>query len=303
MAVASGTVRLLHYVCAFGAPLLACGAALSQQAVIGADEGTTAAAFRNQAGKVVTFVCPAISTYRAIWGTDVYSYDSDICTAAVHASALQPGIPGQVTIKIGAATNAFDALQRNGVTSLSYGAADTTYSFVSNSEPGQIEWNTKFDRVPEDFETPITVVCPPDAAPASFGGVIGTDVYRYDSAICVAAVHAGVITPEAGGRVTVTRQPKQEALDGSSRNGVSSQSWKDWNYAAYPQPYSVTSGTGGGSQRTLRVLGFTAVGSAPSIEARIERLAGFTAVGNAVETVPRTVRVKDGWTGFGTAGN
>lgn len=242
MAVTSGTVRLLLHACAFAAPLLASGVALAQQAVIGADEDTSAVAFRNQAGKVVTFVCPAISRYREIWGTGIYSYASPICTTAVHASALKPRTPGQVTIKIGAATREFRGSVRNGVTSQSYGPADTTYSFVSNSEPGQIDWHTSYDRVPDGFQTPITVVCPADAAPASFGGLIGTDVYRSDSAICVAAVHAGVITPRAGGLVTITVRPKQEALPGSTRNGVSSQSWEDWNYAAYPQPYTVTSG-------------------------------------------------------------
>ncbi|WP_426955222.1 LCCL domain-containing protein [Muricoccus radiodurans] len=56
----------------------------------------------------------------------------------------------------------------------------------------------------------------PVAAP-----VRGTDVYTPNSAICAAAVHAGVITM-AGGTVSVVPAPGQSRYPGSTRNGITS---------------------------------------------------------------------------------
>ena len=309
MAVTSSMLRVVLHACAFGAPLLASSIVLAQQAVIVAYEGTDASAFRSQAGRVVTFVCPAMTTYRDIWGTDVYSYDSPICTAAVHAGTLQPGVPGQVTIRVGAATELFRESVRNNVTSLPYGPADTTYSFIGNNEPGQIDWHTTYNIAPDDFHAPITVLCPANGSPDALknGSLIGTNVYRWDSAICVAAVHAGVITLGTGGTVTVTLQPKQEVLEPSERNGVSSDRWSSGDYRSYPQPYSVTSAVRArtaATPRLIRVEGFTAEGSArppTEIVPRIVALTGFTAVGTAriaQRVTPRVVSVP-GWTGTG----
>ena len=49
----------------------------------------------------------------------------------------------------------------------------------------------------------------------------GTDVYLDDSGICLAAIHAGLITP-AGGTVTIEIRPGQASYVGSTRNGVTS---------------------------------------------------------------------------------
>lgn len=55
------------------------------------------------------------------------------------------------------------------------------------------------------------------------GGIWGTDIYTDDSAICAAAVHAGVITM-AGGAVTVEIMAGQASYQSTNRNGVSSNS-------------------------------------------------------------------------------
>lgn len=50
--------------------------------------------------------------------------------------------------------------------------------------------------------------------------------YTDDSAICVAAVHAGLITAEEGGTVTVEITPGRETYgDGWQANGVTSSPW------------------------------------------------------------------------------
>jgi LCCL domain len=316
-------MRWLFGLCALALLLTISSVALAQQALIVADYDTSAIAFRPQAGKVATFLCPSTLTRTVdIWGTDVYLDESPICTAAVHAGVLTPGTSGQVTIVTGSGAESFQGMQRNGVTSLSYGPWDSTYSFIKNGEPGQIDWYTTYDRVPDDFHSPITVVCPPKGNMDTY--VWGTDVYRSDSGICPAAVHAGVITLDAGGRVTVTLMPKQETFVGSVRNGISTQTWTDWDFRSYGQPYKVTPGAidvtapastpaiGAGPRqapasspaspgpRTIKLAGFTGSGIAVPIVPRTITLSGFSATGTSTAIVPRTIPLP-GWTGVGAS--
>jgi hypothetical protein len=303
-----------------------------------ANDDTSAIAFSQQAGKVVTFVCASTGRPREIWGTDVYSIDSPICTAAVHAGVRAAGTSAQVSLRIGAAATDLRGAERNGVTSQSYPRADYTYSFVANGETAEIGWNTTFDRVPDDFTSPLTVRCPPNGNLDTV--IIGTDVYRADSAICVAAVHVGLFTPEAGGLVTVSFQTKRSPLAASERNGVSSAPWSAPDYAAFPQPFSVTPAATtvavrasapaveSGPQearrsvpaaasppppvppaqrynpgpRTISVAGYIARGTGPVIVPRLIATTGFTAAGTGRVIVPRTVRTS-GWIGSGTNSN
>jgi len=294
------SMRQLIQWCTLSLLLLIPSLALAQQHVLVADEGLSAGGYVSQLGKVLTFICPSnINTSREIWGTDIYLYDSPICTAAVHAGVFTPGVSGQVTIIIGPGAKSLEGKKRNGVTSSSFGPSDATYSFTSG-ETGQIDWYTRLDRVPDDFHAPITVVCPPKGHVVT--DVWGTDVYTSSSGICAAAVHAGVITLNAGGRVTVTFQPKQETFIGSPRNKIESQDWTSRDFLSYGQPYKVTSGpvgSFGAGPRTIRLPGFTAAGSAPAIVPRTISLNGFVGTGTGPLIVPRSIQL-NGWTGTGT---
>ncbi len=294
------SMRQLIQWCVSSLLLLASSPALAQQHLLVADEGTSAVGYQSQVGRVLTFICPSqLNTHREIWGTDIYMYESPVCTAAVHAGFLTPGTSGQVTIVIGPGAKSFEGMGRNGVKSSRYGPADFTYSFKSG-EPGQIEWYTSLDRVPDDFHAPLTLLCPPKGNADSY--VWGTDIYTGSSAICVAAVHAGAITLDAGGRVKVTLQPKQETFIGSEHNKISSWDWTNWDFQSYGQPYRLSgdgSGPSGGSPQTIRLSGFTASGTAVPIVPRTIQLGGFTAAGTATPIVPRTIQVPE-WTGTGS---
>jgi len=282
--------------------LLVPSLALAQQHVLVADEGLSAGGYRSQLGRVLTFICPSnLNTSREIWGTDIYQYESPICTAAVHAGVLTPGTSGPVTILMGPGAKSFEGRERNDVKSSSYGPADSSYSFTKNGEPGQIDWYTRLDRVPDDFHAPLTLLCPPKGNTDMY--VWGTDVYTSASGICAAAVHAGAITLDAGGRVTVTFQPKQETFKGSDRNKISSWDWTSWDFQSYGQPYRLSgdgSGPSGGSPQTIRLSGFTASGTAVPIVPRTIQLGSFTATGTAIPIVPRTIQL-GGFTAAGTA--
>jgi hypothetical protein len=56
----------------------------------------------------------------------------------------------------------------------------------------------------------------------------GSDVYTDDSPLATAAVHAGVVKLGERGIVKVTILPGQQSYQGSTRNGILSESYRDW---------------------------------------------------------------------------
>jgi hypothetical protein len=115
----------------------------------------------------------------------------------------------------------------------------------SSVDAQAIEWTTNpratFPGAPG---TVFVLSCPPGGARSS---VWGTDVYTDDSSICTAAVHAGVITFEAGGTFEMTILAGQTAYPGSERNGVTTSQWGSWDRSFAVAPIS-----GGGATGTTK---------------------------------------------------
>lgn len=76
---------------------------------------------RSQMGQTLSVVCPSGQATDKVWGTDIYSDGSSICTAAVHAGVLEPSTGGSVTIKMLGAQPDLVGTERNGITTSSYG--------------------------------------------------------------------------------------------------------------------------------------------------------------------------------------
>ena len=66
----------------------------------------------------------------AVWGTDVYTDDSTVAAAAVHAGVLAAGETKTVTVTILAGQASYPASTRNGITSSSWGSWGGSYSFA-----------------------------------------------------------------------------------------------------------------------------------------------------------------------------
>lgn len=90
-----------------------------------ADPGTLAN-YQDKVGKTFYFTVTG-STNSTIWGTDVYTTDSSLATAAVHAGALRNGQTGVVKVTIVASPMAFTGSTRHNVTSQSYGFYPSAY--------------------------------------------------------------------------------------------------------------------------------------------------------------------------------
>ncbi len=89
---------------------------------------TSAATFKTDVGRTYKFQCPANGTASAIWGSDIYTADSSICTAAVHAGIIKIETGGTVTVEFRAGRATYGSTERNGITSNTFG--EYPHSFV-----------------------------------------------------------------------------------------------------------------------------------------------------------------------------
>ena len=76
---------------------------------------------RANINQTYVYFCSPNGTFDTVWGTDVYTDDSSICTAAVHAGKITKAAGGTVTIEMRPAQDEYLGTTRNGVTSLDYG--------------------------------------------------------------------------------------------------------------------------------------------------------------------------------------
>ena len=78
---------------------------------------TTADTYRGENGKRFSYVCPAGGTAFPVWGTDLYTDDSSVCTAAVHAGKITLAGGGTATFEIRPGAATYPASNRNGIQS------------------------------------------------------------------------------------------------------------------------------------------------------------------------------------------
>jgi hypothetical protein len=94
-----------------------------------------ATAFRGRAGAMFLYVCPAGGSFGSVWGTNVYTDDSSVCSAAVHAGLLEAEDGGRVVIRILPGRSSYEGSRRHGVATQDYGAWPSGFAFVA-AEPG-----------------------------------------------------------------------------------------------------------------------------------------------------------------------
>jgi len=102
-----------------------------------ADTGwsVTANDLRGRNGERFTVTCPANGQALTVWGTDVYTDDSSICTAAAHAGRIAFARGGTATIEIRPGQSSYVGSTRNGVTTRSYNSWGGSFVIVG-ATPG-----------------------------------------------------------------------------------------------------------------------------------------------------------------------
>ena len=177
------------------------GGKTRQSARVMADPGNITA-YRGHVGESFYFDVTG-RTGSAIWGTEVYTDDSPLAVAAVHAGVLRDGERGIVKVTILPGLGHFEGTTANGVESIGYGRWEGSYSVegasintstaisplieqIAVKQPeGPINLQSLRDRVGQVFEFNIVG--------SSEGTVWGTGVYTDDSSLAAAAVHSGIL--------------------------------------------------------------------------------------------------------------
>ena len=168
--------------------------------------------------------CDAGRPDGSVWGSDPYTGDSDICTAARHAGVIEADGPVEVFAAPGQSDYA--ASFQNGVQSSGWGSYGYSFTFhkaeVMNkpTSAGGVPVCAGFPGNADD----ITCSCPAVKAGESAGQVWGSGPYTADSDLCAAARHDGMIG-SAGGIISAVGLSGLEAYLGTDSNGISSADW------------------------------------------------------------------------------
>ena len=91
-------------------------------------------AFESQQGKTLAFTVTGTAAGGSVWGTDIYTTDSKLSMAAVHAGVLKVGETGIVHLKIIPSPPAYAGSSRNGVTTSAYGRYSAAYQILKGKD-------------------------------------------------------------------------------------------------------------------------------------------------------------------------
>jgi LCCL domain len=194
---------------------------------------TSASDLASRLDQDFTFSCPSGGSVGTIWGTDLYTTGSSICTAAAHSGLINVRDGGQVTIRIRPGADFYNPSKRHNISSNRYGNYGASFVFLdANGQPLSsdkqimiIEWSSSASDVETRLDQEFVFDCPRNGV---ISNVWGTNLYTSGSSICSAAVHQGIISNARGGRVTILIRPGASSYRGTLRNGVKSSSYGEY---------------------------------------------------------------------------
>lgn len=179
--------------------------------------------------------CSASAMTGAVWGTDIYTTDSSVCAAALHAGAVT-NQGGEVELVFAPGCKRYLGTSRNGIRSASWRQYKGSFYFQGKGDGKCFAYKRRGrcpdryrDLPPEDRKGAWPCTCGKDRFR---GSVWGTGIYTADSSICRAALHAGALGPE-GGLVTLLPAPGCSRYQGSSTHGVTSRAWAHYRFSFY----------------------------------------------------------------------
>ncbi|UJR29698.1 hypothetical protein I4U23_017246 [Adineta vaga] len=178
--------------------------------------------FRDKVGQSLYFLVTG-NTGGPVYGTDIYTDDSNINAAAVHAGVVKHGETKSVIVNILPGQSNYQGSTKNGLTSSSYGQWPVSFRFVNNitTSISTIANLTDYrNKVNQTLSVSVT---------GSLGGIIyGTKIYTDDSIVNTAAIHAGIVNVGETKTVDIKILSGQTSYLGSTQNGVTSSSYGAW---------------------------------------------------------------------------
>lgn len=192
----------------------------------------TARKFVGNVGQDFKFKCPEGGTIVSVYGTDIYTAGSSVCSAAVHAGIINAKDGGTVKIRSLGSQDFFNGTTRNGVVSRRYGGYSGSFTLLESGKPVAteqiqiIEWNDTALNIKGRLDQDFDYRCP---ANGEISRVYGTDIYTSSSSICSAAAHMGIISARDGGNVKIQILGPQAFFNGTDRNGVVSRKYGEYD--------------------------------------------------------------------------
>ena len=198
---------------------------LTSDAMLAPSDGKLTS-FRGRVGEF-TFQVTG-KTKGRIWGGHdfIYTDDSDIATAAVHAGVVKEGETGNVKVRFLGGLESYPSITCNGVTSNGYGSYSGSYQILNGS-------SDMVQTAPENMAGyrgkngnvySFRVTGKTDGR--IWGGA--DNVYTDDSNLSTAAVHAGLVKAGETAVIKVTVMEGQSSYPSLSRNGVTSNNYGSW---------------------------------------------------------------------------
>lgn len=175
--------------------------------------------------------CSAEATQAgSVWGSDLYTDDSAICRAALHAGMIEAS-GGTIWAFERPGAQSYPAVARNGVSSTAWtGAWRRSIAFRPASEASGVAAGTGVAACPANAAslaqgTALTCSCTIEAMAA--GSVWGDGPYTGDSGVCRSALHAGAVGAY-GGNIRLRIEAGRASYPAATRNGVEGASWASY---------------------------------------------------------------------------
>lgn len=92
--------------------------------------GRTLDDWRDTTGSVFSHSCPPGCEADGIWGTDIYTSDSRLCTAAAHAGRITLEEGGQIWVENLPGQDSYQSSERNGVSSSDWPSWDRSFQLI-----------------------------------------------------------------------------------------------------------------------------------------------------------------------------
>ncbi len=170
-----------------------------------------------------------------VWGSGIYTNDSDVETAAVHAGIVKVGETKTIKITILPGQSSYEGTIRNGVRTKEYEDWYGSFRFTDVPLPLTPQNPTGDLNIYEADDIDLSEYRGLDGTELNVivtgsldGSVWGSGIYTDDSDISTAAVHAGLVKVGETKTVKITILPGQNSYVGTIKNGVESSDYGEW---------------------------------------------------------------------------
>lgn len=171
----------------------------------------------------------------SLWGTNVYTDDSSVAVAAVHAGVLRVAQSGTVRVVTSPGLSAYVGSTSNGVSSSSYGQWSSSFTVSDAAGATALHAYPGMQGSPLPDPGSMGAFRGRNGAALHFqvtaaaGSLWGSGTYTDDSSLAAAVVHAGLARVGQSLVVKATVRPGQSSYAGSTANGVTSSSYGNWS--------------------------------------------------------------------------